>query len=218
LFCYTTDYKKLEIDEDVRKIMGDNMKYLFQNEQIALRKMEDIITDYELMAKWLSTEEVLDYYEGRSNSFDLEKVIKKFAPRVKGEVEVVPCLIEHSQKPIGYIQYYIANPEEYEVGNTINMKNYRSPYGIDLFIGETDNWNKGIGTTALCAMISYLFNSKNADIIFIDPQTWNKRAIRCYEKSGFIPRGVIKNRELHDGEYKDSLIMAISYEEWKTNN
>lgn len=29
---------------------------------------------------------------------------------------------------------------------------------------------------------------------------------------------VIKNREMHDGEYKDSLIMSISFEDWKTNN
>lgn len=194
------------------------MKYLFQNGNIGIRKMEDNITDYNLMAKWLSTEELLDYYEGRSNSFDLEKVIKKFAPRAKGEVAVVPCLIEHNQKAIGYIQYYLIEPDGYDVGDAINMKNYRLPYGIDLFIGETDNWNKGIGTIVVRSLISYLFNNKNADIIFIDPQTWNKRAIRCYEKSGFIPIVVIKNREMHDGEYKDSLIMSISFEDWKTNN
>lgn len=194
------------------------MKYLFQNGDIGIRKMEDNIIDYKLMAKWLSTEELLDYYEGRSNSFDLEKVIKKFAPCAKGEEAVVPCLIEHNQKPIGYIQYFLIEHDGYDVGDDINMKNYRLPYGMDLFIGETDNWNKGIGTIVVRSLISYLFNNKNADIIFIDPQTWNKRAIRCYEKSGFIPMVVIKNREMHDGEYKDSLIMSISFEDWKANN
>lgn len=67
-------------------------------------------------------------------------------------------------------------------------------------------------------MLSYLFLNENADIVFIDPQTWNKRAIRCYEKSGFTPMTVIKNREMHDGEYKDSLIMSISVQEWKKYN
>ncbi|GLC31775.1 GNAT family N-acetyltransferase [Clostridium omnivorum] len=194
------------------------MEYLFQNGDIGIRKMEDNITDYKLIAKWLSTEELLDYYEGRSNSFDLEKVIKKFAPRAKEEEAVVPCIIEHNQKAIGYIQYFIIEPGGYDVGDSINMKSYRLPYGMDLFIGETDNWNKGIGTMIVRSLISYLFNNKNADIIFIDPQTWNKRAIRCYEKSGFIPMIVIKNREMHDGEYRDSFIMSVSYEEWKTNN
>jgi aminoglycoside 6'-N-acetyltransferase len=194
------------------------MKYLHQNGDIGIRKMEDNIADYKLMAKWLSTDELLDYYEGRSNSFDFEKVIKKFKPRAKGESAVVPCLIEHNQKAIGYIQYFLIEPDGYDVGDAINMKNYKLPYGMDLFIGETDNWNKGIGTIVVRSLISYLFKNKNADIIFIDPQTWNKRAIRCYEKSGFIPMVIIKNREMHDGEYKDSLIMSISFEDWKTNN
>jgi hypothetical protein len=39
---------------------------------------------------------------------------------------------------------------------------------------------------------------------------WNKRAIRCYEKCGFKAIGIIKERELHDGEYKDSLIMCMT--------
>ena len=52
--------------------------------------------------------------------------------------------------------------------------------------------------------------NENADIIFIDPQTWNKRAIRCYEKCGFNPIMVAENRELHDDEPKDCLIMVIT--------
>lgn len=194
------------------------MKYLFQNGDISIRKMEDSIADYIVMAKWLSTKELLDYYEGRSNSFDLEKVIKKFAPRAKGEEAVVPCLIEHNNKDIGYIQYFRIEPDGYEVGDAINMKNYGLSYGMDLFIGETDNWNKGIGTIVVMSLIKYLFMKEYVDSIFIDPQTLNKRAIRCYEKSGFIPMVVIKNREMHDGEYKDSSIMKISFEDWKNTN
>ena len=37
------------------------------------------------------------------------------------------------------------------------------------------------------------------------------------KKSVFTPMMVIKNREIHDGEYKDSLIMSISFEDWKTS-
>jgi aminoglycoside 6'-N-acetyltransferase len=88
---------------------------------------------------------------------------------------------------------------------------------MDLFIGEIDKWNRGIGTIVVMSMITYLFKNEKADILFIDPQTWNKRAIRCYEKSGFIPIVTIKNREMHDGEYMDSLIMSISFKEWENS-
>jgi aminoglycoside 6'-N-acetyltransferase len=194
------------------------MSFLIKNGDVSIRKMEDDIRDYKLMAKWLTTAELLDYYEGRSNPFCLDKVIKKYAPRAKGEEAVIPCIIEHKEKPIGYVQYYCVDPDEYNVGDNINIKNYIRPHGMDLFIGETDNWNKGVGTIVVKSLISYLFENENADIILIDPQTWNERAIRCYEKSGFIPMLIIKNREMHDGEYKDSLIMSISIDDWKIKN
>lgn len=193
------------------------MNYLLKDGDIDIRNMEDDMRDYSVITKWLSTEKLLNYYEGRSNSYNLEKVIKKFAPRVKGEEAVTPSIIEYKQKPIGFIQYYPIEPNGYDVGDAINMRNYISPYGIDLFIGETDYWNKGIGTIVVKSLIAYLFENKYTDIIFIDPQTWNKRAIRCYAKCGFLPMLIINNREMHDGEYKDSLIMAISFKEWKTN-
>ena len=34
-------------------------------------------------------------------------------------------------------------------------------------------------------MVAYLIEEKGADRIVMDPQTWNERAIRCYEKCGF---------------------------------
>lgn len=191
------------------------MDYFVQSNSIGIRKMQDDLKDYKLMAKWLSTEEVLEYYEGRDNVFDIEKVIEKFEPRAKGEDTVTPCLIEVNGTPIGYIQYYLIDPEEYKVSECAAIKDYEKSYGIDLFIGEVNSWSKGIGTIALSSLIKYLFQCENADTIFIDPRCENKRAIRCYEKCGFNPRCVVKNRELFNGRYRDSLIMSISFKEWK---
>ncbi len=114
------------------------MNYLCKSNDISIRKMEDDIKDYSLMAKWLSTGEILDYYGGRNNPLDLEEAMKKFAPRIMAEEAVVPCFMEYNGMAIGYIQYYRIEPNGYDVRDAINMKNYRLPYGIDLFIGESD--------------------------------------------------------------------------------
>jgi aminoglycoside 6'-N-acetyltransferase len=172
--------------------------------------MEDCLDDYKLLEKWLSDPAVLEFYEGRDNPFNLEKVMKKFAHRTRGESEVTPCIIEYDDQAIGYIQYYIVDAEEYEVHDKIDIGEYLYPFGMDLFIGETEYWNMGIGTYLVKGMIHYLFENENADGIFIDPHTCNKRAIKCYEKSGFNPITVIEKRELHEGECRDSLIMFIS--------
>ncbi|WP_019639832.1 hypothetical protein [Paenibacillus fonticola] len=56
-----------------------------------------------MLAKWLSDPLVLEYYEGRDNSFDLEKVNKKFYQRKNG---VIGCIVEFENVEIGYIQFY----------------------------------------------------------------------------------------------------------------
>lgn len=185
------------------------MNYFTDYKKIALRKMRDHLDDYKLMTKWLSDPEVLKYYEGRDKAFTLEKAVEKYRARILGQSPVVPCIMEYNKTPIGYIQYYIIDPEEYEIQDLKTIAPYKKPYGIDLFIGETDYWNKGIGTDLIKSMIDYLFKNKNADAIFIDPQITNIRAIRSYEKCGFKAITKLEKRELHEGEYRDNLLMVI---------
>jgi aminoglycoside 6'-N-acetyltransferase len=185
--------------------------------------MENCPGDYNLLVKWLSDPEVLEYYEGRSNPYNLEKVMNKFGGRTRGEDYVIPCIVECDSRPIGYIQYYredVEDPvmEEYPVRNKIDKTKYSDPYGIDIVIGETNYWNKGLGTRIMQLMIKYLFEQEKADIILIGPQTRNKRAIRCYDKCCFKPVSVLEKRELHDGKYEDCLIMAITSDEWTSIN
>lgn len=195
------------------------MNYICQDNIIYIRKLEDCLTDYNLLVKWLSDPAVLEYYEGRSNPFNLEKVMEKFGDRTRGKDYVIPCIIEYDKEAIGYVQYYRDDVEsswmdKYPVNKKIDRSKYHVPYAIDIIIGETDYWDKGLGTKIMCLLNKYLFENKQADIIFIAPQTWNKRAIRCYEKSGFMPITIIEKNELHDGEYKDSLIMALTKNDW----
>jgi len=58
-----------------------------------------------------------------------------------------------------------------------------------------------------------LFDVRQADSIYIDPATWNKRAIRCYEKCGFRYVKVLPARELSDDHYVDVLVMRIDSED-----
>ena len=87
-------------------------------------------------------------------------------------------------------------------------------YGIDIFIGEVEYRNRGIGTEALRLLMKALFEDYHADILMIDPKVHNTRAIRCYHKCGFRDLFVVPKRELQDGIYHDSLIMGVRKEEF----
>ena len=167
---------------------------LFHNGKLKVRKLEK--EDNVLLAKWLSDSLVLEFYEGRDNPFDLEKVKEVFfAP----EDEEVKCIVEYDGNEIGYIQFYqLDNETKKEYGYfTGNV------YGTDQFIGETEYWNKGIGTLLVTSMIKFLIEHKNADRIVMDPQTRNTRAIKCYEKCGFNKVKLLPSHELHEGKYQD---------------
>lgn len=184
---------------------------LIYKEDILIRKMEYCDDDFSLMLKWLNNKEVTEYY-GSSSGCSYEQILEKFGPRTLGEDYVVACMIEYKDMPIGYIQYYElteSTKNDYEIPNSNDV------YGIDIFIGGTQYWNKGLGSIALRLLMEYLFIEKKAIQIFIDPQTWNERAIRSYEKCGFKKVKVLPNHELSsDGCYKDNLIMAISREDF----
>nr|WP_318540392.1 GNAT family N-acetyltransferase [Terribacillus saccharophilus] len=161
-------------------------------------------TDITILVKWLSDPEVLTFYEGRDNPFDKNKVKEVFFDLSDAAQK---CIFSYENKPIGYVQYYeLKKDEKKEFG----YENKQQIYGMDQFIGETDYWNKGIGTLLVQTMIQFLKKEKEAEAIVMDPQAWNVRAIRCYEKCGFQKVKILPKHEWHEGSYRDCWLM-----EWR---
>ena len=137
--------------------------------------------DKNLLLKWLTDERVLNFWEGKSSVFDLDRITEEYYS--EEDVEIIRTIIEYDGKSIGYVHMYKLNDEllnEYEYPLTDKVV-----YGIDQFIGEPEYWDKGIGTKFMELVLQYLTKEKNADIIILDPHADNPRAIRCYEKVGF---------------------------------
>ena len=56
---------------------------------------------------------------------------------------------------------------------------------VGIVIGEKDYWNQGYGTEALQLLLEYGFQILNYHNIMLGVYSYNKRAIKCYEKVGF---------------------------------
>ena len=176
---------------------------LLQKGDLLVRKLE--LNDKYLLSKWLSDSEILQYYEGRDNPFDVEKVEEEFLNDID---KTIRCIVEYDGAPIGYIQFYEVEEEERDTYGTEDVS--ENIYGMDQFIGESAYWNKGVGTQLVQAMVQYLIEEKGADRIVMDPQAWNERAIRCYEKCGFKKVRFLSKHELHEGEYRDCWLIELS--------
>ncbi|RXZ80974.1 GNAT family N-acetyltransferase [Paenibacillaceae bacterium] len=182
---------------------------LFQQDELSVRALE--AQDADLLARWLSDPAVLKYYEGRDRPHDRELVEQHF---YKGSEGIIRGIILHGASEIGYIQMYEIDEEDREAYGYQDVAG--SIYGMDQFIGEPAYWNKGIGSRLIPSVVDYLVNCKGARKIIMDPQTWNVRALRVYEKSGFVKKKLLEKHEWHEGEYRDCWL--IEYDAAEENN
>lgn len=179
---------------------GNEVKNVYQTEEITVRLLEP--EDELILVRWLSDPEVLQYYEGRDQPHDLDQVRAHFYHQ---EDEASRCIVEYGGRPIGYIQFYELEPEERAAYGYTDSDEII--YGTDQFIGETDCWNRGIGTQLVQSMKSYLTYERHARKIVMDPQAWNERALACYEKCGFRQVKRLPQHELHEGQMRDCWLM-----------
>ena len=155
---------------------------------VSIRKMQH--ADLEIMARWLSTREVLEFYGDINSPFTLDQVKKKYQARIDGDVPVVPFIAELKDGPIGFMQHYkIKKKEQQKFGYPANS----TIYGIDQFIGVPTLFNNGLGTIMVQKFIASIFRNTDAEVIILDTAVSNVRAIKCYEKCGFVKLKKINN-------------------------
>lgn len=86
---------------------------------------------------------------------------------------------------------------------------------IDLFLDPAVH-DRGLGTDAIDTLARHLFEQRGHHRLTIDPAADNTAAIRCYEKAGFRPVGVMRSYERGpDGTWHDGLLMDLLAEDLK---
>lgn len=80
---------------------------------------------------------------------------------------------------------------------------------VGLFIGEEENRSKGYGTEALSLLVEYGFNYLNLKNIMLKVFSFNKRAIKSYEKIGFKVFGKRIEDYYLNGKWYDEYFMEI---------
>lgn len=86
---------------------------------------------------------------------------------------------------------------------------------VGIFIGEKQLWNQGYGTEAMKLMLRHAFDTLNLNRVYLRVYDTNPRAVRSYEKVGFVHEGRERQGQYQDGRYCDVLLMSVLREEWK---
>ena len=86
---------------------------------------------------------------------------------------------------------------------------------VGIFIGEKRLWNQGYGTDAMRLLLQHGFNTLNLNRIALDVYHTNLRAVRSYEKAGFVQEGCKRQAVFKEGKYIDLIQMSVLRQEWE---
>lgn len=85
---------------------------------------------------------------------------------------------------------------------------------LTIFIGEKGQWGHGFGTDAMRLALRQAFHVLELRRVELHVFDFNKRAIRCYEKAGFVVEGTRRNALYRRGRWFDILVMGILKDEF----
>jgi [ribosomal protein S5]-alanine N-acetyltransferase len=94
-----------------------------------------------------------------------------------------------------------------EVGLTPYKQDNKARYSIGIF--DTTKFGLGIGTEVTKLVLEHAFNVLGYHKVYLRVLEYNKRAIRCYEKCGFIKEGTDREGALIDGKYETDIYMSV---------
>ena len=155
-------------------------------DQITLRLMTE--DDLPMLHEWLNRPHIVEWWGGEDKRPTLDEVLEHYMPTVMAQESVTPYIAMLGDKPIGYAQSYIALGSgdgwwEHETDPGVR--------GIDQSLADPAQLNQGLGTKLVRALVERLFSDPTVTKIQTDPAPQNQRAIRCYEKAGFVQRQII---------------------------
>ncbi len=132
-----------------------------------------------------------------------DKEISYIRDMIEGRDTTRPYIISVAGEDLGYIQNWFVADFQNSDWSALYPWIDRLPaetVGVDLSIGPPELLGRGLGTAALRQFVDRL-RAERHDFIIIDPAPSNYRAVRAYEKAGFVLMTEL------EGQSGDCLIM-----------
>jgi RimJ/RimL family protein N-acetyltransferase len=133
--------------------------------------------DLDQLCLWLNKPHIKEWWD---ESLTEAETKAKYSKRIRDDF-VHLYIVSMNGKPLGVVQHYDVS----KIGGGLWPDEDEGTVGIDLFIGETEKIERGIGTEMVKAFLTKLFADSEIKKIITDVNPLNSRAIRVYEKVGF---------------------------------
>lgn len=176
---------------------------LFESSRLIFRKMT--LEDIPLYHTWRNDLEVMQSTNPLLDIYHPAETEEFVANVILGSSSSKSYIIQekNSERPIGITSLI-----------QIDYKNRNAECIID--IGDKDYWGKGYGTEALRLLLDYAFLELNLHRVSLRVFSFNRRAIRMYEKLGFAKEGSSRQALFREGTWHDLIHMGVLQTEYSS--
>ena len=133
-----------------------------------------------MLHQWLQRQHVAEWWPDLPTLGELER---DYLPRGANEYSTRAYIAVIAGEPIGFIQSYVALGSG---GGWWEQETDPGTRGIDQFLANADQLGRGVGSTMVNAFVERLFKDAGVTKVQTDPSPDNVRAIRSYQRAGFV--------------------------------
>lgn len=177
-------------------------KPVLTGERTVLRPFTE--ADAEVMAAIIEDPEVLRFTDESSEEFPLERLRSWYGSRSDQNDRLDLAVTDRaSGELVGEVVLYEWDAK----ARSCIFRTLIGPRGR----------NRGLGTEATRLIVGHGFEQLGLHRIQLEAYGHNPRALRVYEKVGFVVEGVRREADLRDGQWVDWVVMAILEDEWASH-
>jgi len=161
---------------------------------VALRPLEE--RDSDVLFRWINDRETV-VYNAPFMAVSRAEHDQWFA-RIRAAIDTRIFAIETRPKPllIGSCQL-------------LTISATHKSACLQVRIGESKFRGKGFGTAAVRQLLAFGWDDLGLHRVSLTVRADNARAVRAYEKSGFVREGLLRDAAIIEGNYVDLVCMAV---------
>lgn len=176
---------------------------MISGKQVGLRPLEP--DDVFVLFKWFNDERVLEDL-GADNMF--------FCTSLEEERLVVESMLRDKESQF-FIVVRLSDMEPIGIVGLAKVHERQASAELRIVLGEVDAWGGGNGPDAIRVLLAYAFDVRNMHRVWLRVAEYNRRAIRCYEKCGFVMEGRMRHDHYHGGSWRDAYYMSVLEHEYR---
>ena len=118
----------------------------------------------------------------------------------------------------GNFEFVIRRRDNAQIIGVTALSHAYSPHRNAWFaigLGERELWGRGYGSDAMRLVLGFGFRELNLHRVNLNTFDYNPRAIRAYEKIGFVHEGRVRGALRREGRRMDIVFMGLLRAEWE---